>query len=40
MREEVAQDIRSIFNASDLAEAQRRLQIVAKKYQESAPNGA
>lgn len=37
MREEVARDIRSIFNASDLAEAQRRLQIVAQKYQESAP---
>ena len=38
MREEVAQDIRSIFNASDLAEAQRRLQIVAKKTRSQPPN--
>jgi putative transposase len=37
MREEVAQDIRSIFNACDLLEAQRRLQAVALKYRESAP---
>jgi transposase-like protein len=37
MREEVAQDIRTLFNASDLAEARRRLQAVAQKYRESAP---
>lgn len=37
MREEVARDIRSIFNAFDLPEAQRRLKTVAEKYQESAP---
>ena len=37
MREEVAADIRTIFHASDLAEAQRRLQSVAQKYRESAP---
>jgi putative transposase len=37
MREEVAQDIGTIFNAGDLAEAQRRLQTVAQKYRESAP---
>jgi hypothetical protein len=36
MREEVAADIRTIFHASDLAEAQRRLQSVAQKYRESA----
>ena len=37
MREEVAVDIRTIFHASDLAEARRRLQSVAQKYRESAP---
>ena len=37
MREEVARDIRSIFNACDLMEAQRRLKTVADKYRESAP---
>ena len=37
MREEVAADIRTIFHASDLAEAQRRLQSVAQKYREAAP---
>ena len=37
MREEVAADIRTIFHASDLAEARRRLQSVAQKYRESAP---
>jgi putative transposase len=37
MREEAARDIRTIFNASDLSEAQRRLQTVAQKYRESAP---
>ena len=37
MREEVAADIRTIFHASDLAEAQRRLQAVTLKYRESAP---
>ena len=37
MREEVAQDIRTIFNASDLPEARRRLQAVAHKYRDSAP---
>jgi putative transposase len=38
MREEVAADIRTLFHASDLAQAQRRLQSVAQKYRESAPN--
>lgn len=37
LREEAAADIRAIFNASDLAEAQRRLQTVAQKYRDSAP---
>jgi putative transposase len=37
LREEVAADIRTIFHASDLAEAQRRLQFVTLKYRESAP---
>jgi transposase-like protein len=37
MREEVAQDIRSIFNSSDLPQAQRRLQEVVQKYQPLAP---
>jgi len=38
MRDEVAQDIRSIFNASDLHQAQRQIQAVAQKYRESAPS--
>jgi transposase-like protein len=37
MREEVAADLRTIFHASDLAEARRRLQSVAQKYRASAP---
>jgi putative transposase len=36
LREEVARDIRSIFNSADLAEAQRRLKLVAEKYKQSA----
>jgi len=37
MRREVAEEIRTIFNASDREEAQRRLSIAVKKYQASAP---
>ena len=37
MREEVAQDIRSIFNSPDLQHAQTRLKEVVQKYQTSAP---
>lgn len=37
LRESVAQDVRSVFNAADLPEAQRRLKTVADKYQTSAP---
>ena len=37
MREEVARDLRAIFNSADLPEAQRRLQTVLDKYRESAP---
>lgn len=37
LREEVARDLRSVFNSADLAEAQRRLKAVAEKYRESAP---
>ena len=37
LRESVAHDLRSIFNAADLAEAQRRLKAVVEKYKESAP---
>ena len=37
LREEVARDIRSIFNSADLSEAQRRLKIVVEKYRQSAP---
>lgn len=36
MREEVAQDIRSIFNSPDLQHAQTRLKEVVQKYQSSA----
>ncbi len=38
LREEVATDLRTVFNAADLPEAQRRLKTVVEKYQESAPN--
>lgn len=38
LREEVAADLRTIFNAADLPEAQRRLKTVVEKYQASAPN--
>lgn len=38
LREEVAADLRTVFNAADLPEAQRRLKTVVEKYQESAPN--
>lgn len=37
LREEVASQVRSIFNAADLPEAQRRLKMVVEKYQEAAP---
>jgi putative transposase len=36
-REEVAADLRSVFNASDLLEAQRRLKTMVEKYKEPAP---
>ena len=38
MREEVAADLRTIFNAADLLEAQRRRQTITGKYKESAPH--
>jgi transposase-like protein len=38
LRPEVAADLRTVFNAADLPEAQRRLKTVVEKYQESAPN--
>ncbi len=38
LRAEVAADLRTVFNAADLPEAQRRLKSVVEKYQESAPN--
>ena len=37
MRREVGEDIRTIFNAADREEAERRLTIAVKKYQKSAP---
>ena len=37
LREEVAREIRAIFNSADLAEAQRRLKTTVEKYKESAP---
>jgi len=37
MRREVGEDLRTIFNAADREEADRRLTIAMKKYQESAP---
>jgi transposase-like protein len=37
LREPVARELRSIFHAADLAEAQRRLKMVVEKYKESAP---
>lgn len=37
MRRQVGADIRSIFNAPDLASAEHRLEQVAKKYRQSAP---
>jgi putative transposase len=37
LREEVARDLRAIFNSTDLPEAQRRLKTVIEKYRESAP---
>lgn len=37
MREEVAREIRAMFNSADLAEAKRRLKNMAEKYRESAP---
>lgn len=36
MREEVAADLKIVFNAPDRKEADRYLQIVVKKYQEKA----
>ena len=38
LRAEVAADLRTVFNAADLPEAQRRLKTVVEKYQESVPN--
>ena len=37
MRPQVAADLRSIFNAPDRAEADRRLDLIAKKYRATAP---
>ena len=37
MRSEVAQDLRTIFNAADREESQRRLDLMVAKYQDSAP---
>jgi putative transposase len=37
LREEVAADLRSIFNAADLPQAQQRLKTITEKYKESAP---
>ena len=37
LREEVAADLRTVFNAADLLEAQRRLKMVVEKHEESAP---
>jgi putative transposase len=37
LREEVARDLRAVFNSADLAEAQRRLKNIVDKYRESAP---
>jgi len=37
LRAEVASDLRTIFNASDLLAAERQLKTVVEKYQESAP---
>ena len=38
LRAEVAATLRTVFNAADLPEAQRRLKTVVEKYQESVPN--
>jgi transposase-like protein len=37
MRREVGEDIRTIFNAADREEAERRLALAVKKYAKSAP---
>jgi len=37
MRREVAEDIRTIFNAADVEEAERRLTLTIRKYEDSAP---
>jgi transposase-like protein len=37
LRGQVADDLRAVFNASDLAEAQRRLQLAIQSYATSAP---
>lgn len=37
LREDVARDIRSLFNSADLPEAQRRLKTIIEKYRQSAP---
>jgi len=37
MRTEVAQDLRTIFNAADRHDAERRLRLVADKHRETAP---
>lgn len=36
-REEVARDLRSVFNSADRAEAQCRLKTVVEKYRQPAP---
>jgi putative transposase len=38
LRAEVATDVRTVFNAADLPDAQRRLKTVVEKYQAAAPN--
>ena len=37
MKKEVAEDIRTIFNAPNRAEAERQLKIMISKYEKSAP---
>lgn len=37
MRDEVAADLRAVFNASDRAEAERQLRLAVDKYRETAP---
>ena len=37
MKKEAAEDIRTIFNAPNRAEAERQLKIMISKYEKSAP---